>query len=198
MAVIIDTSGSVSAAELDLEKDFAKSAVASFAAQNLFTNGGTASYASFSTVASEGGTFASSAEFDEFVDNDPTAVGFTNIEAGLRKGRELLNAGSSATTSFLILITDGDWNLGADPQVRASQSRFDSIRFDWSRALSKSCRQTHSKQTGNSQQRPRLGQEAGRNASKRTPLLSDLQPSLSCQALKNGVGVQKILTAVCM
>lgn len=118
VAVIIDSSGSVSASELLLEIDFAKKAVASFASRNLFTNGGTASYASFATSVSEGGTFSSTAEFDEFVDNDPRASGgSTNIAAGLSKGRELLNADESATASFLILITDGDWNTGSDPQV---------------------------------------------------------------------------------
>eukprot|EP00752_Nemacystus_decipiens_P002185 g2080.t1 len=124
VAVITDSSGSVSDDELDLEKDFAKSAVASFEARNLFVNGGTASYASFATSVSEGGTFDSSAEFNEFVDNDPRESGSsTNIEAGLSKGRELLNADPSATASFLILITDGDWNTGADPQIEADAAR---------------------------------------------------------------------------
>lgn len=121
MAVIIDGSGSVSSVEEELEKEFAKSAVASFASRNLFTNGGMASYASFATIASEGGTFGSSAEFDEFVDTALTASGDTNIEAGLIKGRELLNA-DSATASFLILITDGGWNFGNDPKVRLYSS----------------------------------------------------------------------------
>ena len=119
MAVIIDNSGSVDSAEFVLEQDFAKSAIASFASRNLFANGGTASYASFATFASEGGTFTSAAEFDAFVDADTRTGGFTNIEEGLRRGRELLNANSSATASFLILITDGEWNRGADPQVRS-------------------------------------------------------------------------------
>lgn len=148
MAVIIDGSGSVSSAEEELEKEFAKSAVASFASRNLFTNGGMASYASFATVASEGGTFGSSAEFDEFVDTAPTASGGTNIEAGLIKGRELLNADSSATASFLIIITDGGWTDGNDPKVRLLQQqynlsrlliesvRLNSTQFEWSRALS--------------------------------------------------------------
>ena len=118
MAVIIDSSGSVDDVEFVLEKDFAKSAIASFASRNLFANGGTASYASFATFASEGGTFTSAAEFDAFVDAAPRVIGSTNIEDGLSKGRELLNADSSATASFLILITDGEWNAGADPQVR--------------------------------------------------------------------------------
>lgn len=122
MAVVTDSSASVDSVELELEKDFAKSAVASFASRNLFTNGGTASYASFATLASEGGTFASATEFEDFVDSDPRVAGSgTNIEAGLSKGRELLNADSSATASFLILITDGDWNVGADPQVNTHE-----------------------------------------------------------------------------
>ncbi|CAN0540647.1 unnamed protein product, partial [Ectocarpus sp. 12 AP-2014] len=113
VAVIIDASGSIFEIEgaFPLEKEFAKNVTASFAARNLFTNGGTASYATFSDDASDGGTFGSEAEFNEFVDNASWEEGDTNIEAGLSKGRELLANGTSTRTSFLILVTDGDWNL---------------------------------------------------------------------------------------
>ncbi|CAN0192595.1 unnamed protein product [Ectocarpus sp. 6 AP-2014] len=125
VAVIIDTSGSIF--DIDgaflLEKEFAKNVAASFAAKNLFTNGGTASYASFSDAASDGGTFGSEAEFNEFVDNAPWEKGYTNIEAGLSKGRELLANGTSTQTSFLVLITDGDWTRGGDPQIEADAAR---------------------------------------------------------------------------
>ncbi|CAN0405319.1 unnamed protein product, partial [Ectocarpus sp. 8 AP-2014] len=125
VAVIIDASRSIF--DIDgaflLEKEFAKNVTASFAAKNLFTNGGTASYASFSDDASDGGTFGSEAEFNEFVDNAPWEEGNTNIEAGLSKGRELLANGTSTRTSFLILITDGDGNRGGNPQIEADAAR---------------------------------------------------------------------------
>lgn len=114
VAVIIDASGSVIDDDFDLEKEFAKNVVASFASRNLFDNGGSASFAQFSGSASEGGTFFSSEDFDAFVDADPRQSGSTNIPAGVAKGRELLNANPS-TASFLILITDG---VGGDPTVR--------------------------------------------------------------------------------
>ena len=119
VAVIIDASGSVSGANFLLEKEFAKDAVASFASRNLFDNGGTASFAQFSTSATEGGTFASSEEYDAFVDADPRNSGGTVISTGLAKGRELLGA-NPATASFLILITDGNSAFSDDPSVRHS------------------------------------------------------------------------------
>lgn len=82
-------------------------------------NGGMASFAQFSSDATTGGTFDNIADFDYYVDTTPRASGGTNIEAGLARGREMLNA-SPSTAAFLILITDGDWNSGADPQVSTS------------------------------------------------------------------------------
>lgn len=113
VAVIIDGSGSVGSTDFDLEKDFAKNAVASFASRNLFANGGAAAFAQFSSSASTGGTFSSSEDFDAFVDAEPYVGGGTNIIAGVAKGRELL-AANEASASFLILITDGQ---ASDPQV---------------------------------------------------------------------------------
>lgn len=70
----------------------------------------------FAVTATEGATFDDLGGFEDYADNAPRISGNTNIEAGLAKGRELLNA-SQSTASFLILITDGDWNTGADPKV---------------------------------------------------------------------------------
>lgn len=114
VAVIIDGSSSVSGDDFVLEQEFAKNAVASFASRNLFDNGGKASYAQFSSSASEGGTFDNIADFNTFVDDDGQMGGGTDIIDGLAKGRELLNA-NPATASFLILITDGE---APDPTVR--------------------------------------------------------------------------------
>ncbi|CAM9783070.1 unnamed protein product, partial [Ectocarpus fasciculatus] len=106
VAIIIDASGSVSTADWELSKEFAKNTVASFAAQNLFTNGGSASFAQFSSGASEGGTFYSVEDFDAYVDVDTKYSGGTDITSGIAKGRELLSA-SPTTTSFMIFTTDG-------------------------------------------------------------------------------------------
>ncbi|CAN0284302.1 unnamed protein product, partial [Ectocarpus sp. 12 AP-2014] len=107
VAVIIDASGSVGTADWELSKEFAKNTVASFADQNLFTNGGSASFAQFSSDASEGGTFYSLEDFNAFVDADTKYSGGTDIIAGIAKGRELLSA-SPTTTSFMIVTTDGE------------------------------------------------------------------------------------------
>ena len=114
VAVIIDASGSVSTADWELSKEFAKNTVSSFAEQNLFANGGSASFAQFSSSASEGGTFYSVEDFNAFVDADTKYSGGTDIIDGIAKGRELLNA-SPTTTSFMIVTTDG---AAASPQVR--------------------------------------------------------------------------------
>ncbi|CAM9786703.1 unnamed protein product [Ectocarpus fasciculatus] len=119
VAVIIDASGSVGTADWELSKEFAKNTVASFAEQNLFTNGGSASFAQFSSDASEGGTFYSVEDFDAFVDADAKYSGGTDIISGIAKGRELLSA-SPATTSFMIVTTDGE---AANPQDEADAAR---------------------------------------------------------------------------
>lgn len=82
-------------------------------------NGGMASFAQFADAATNGGTFDNMADFDDHVDNVPRTLGGraeANISGGLAKGRELLNAFSS-TASFLILVTDGEWNSRGDPKV---------------------------------------------------------------------------------
>ncbi|CAB1100563.1 unnamed protein product [Ectocarpus sp. CCAP 1310/34] len=119
VAVIIDASGSVSTADWELSKEFAKNTVASFAEQNLFTNGGSASFAQFSSSASEGGTFYSLEDFNAFVDADAKYSGGTDIIDGIAKGRELLSA-SPAATSFMIVTTDG---AAPDPQDEADAAR---------------------------------------------------------------------------
>ncbi|CAN0246410.1 unnamed protein product, partial [Pylaiella littoralis] len=123
VAVIIDGSSSVSGDDFVLEQEFAKNAVASFASRNLFDNGGKASYAQFSSSASEGGTFDNIADFNTFVDDDGQMGGGTDIIDGLAKGRELLNA-NPATASFLILITDGE---APDPTAEADAARAEGI-----------------------------------------------------------------------
>ncbi|CAM9611714.1 unnamed protein product [Ectocarpus sp. 8 AP-2014] len=119
VAVIIDASGSVGTADWELSKEFAKNTVASFAEQNLFTNGGSASFAQFSSDASEGGTFYSLEDFNAFVDADAKYSGGTDIIDGIAKGRELLSA-SPAATSFMIVTTDG---AAPDPQDEADAAR---------------------------------------------------------------------------
>ncbi|CAB1103156.1 unnamed protein product [Ectocarpus sp. CCAP 1310/34] len=122
VAVIIDSSGSVSTADWELSMEFAKNTVASFAEQNLFTNGGSASFAQFSSSASEGGTFYSLEDFDAFVDAETkyaTFGGSTNIISGIAKGRELLGA-SPTTTSYMIVTTDGEAD---SPQDEADAAR---------------------------------------------------------------------------
>ncbi|CBJ26488.1 similar to collagen [Ectocarpus siliculosus] len=119
VAVIIDASGSVGTADWELSKEFAKNTVASFAEQNLFTNGGSASFAQFASDASEGGTFYSLEDFNAFVDADVKHSGGTDIIDGIAKGRELLSA-SPAATSFMIVTTDG---AAPDPQDEADAAR---------------------------------------------------------------------------
>ncbi|CAM9666168.1 unnamed protein product [Ectocarpus sp. 4 AP-2014] len=119
VAVIIDASISVGIADWELSKEFAKNTVASFAEQNLFINGGSASFAQFSSSASEGGTFYSLEDFNAFVDADAKYSGGTDIIDGIAKGRELLGA-SPAATSFMIVTTDG---AAPDPQDEADAAR---------------------------------------------------------------------------
>ncbi|CAM9206965.1 unnamed protein product, partial [Ectocarpus sp. 8 AP-2014] len=120
VAVIIDSSGSVDDDEWDMSMAFAKDAVSSFANQNLFTNGGSASIAQFSSSASEGGTFYSLEDFNAFVDGTTKySSGGTDIIDGIAKGRELLQA-SPATTSFMIVTTDGQ---SSSPKAEADAAR---------------------------------------------------------------------------
>ncbi|CAM9889925.1 unnamed protein product, partial [Scytosiphon promiscuus] len=107
LAVIIDSSGTVDDTERDQSIEFAKNTVAAFADLNLFENGGTASFAQFASLASEGGTFATQTAFNTFVETTPRIGGGTNIDDGIARGRELLPAPSSGSTSFMVVITDG-------------------------------------------------------------------------------------------
>lgn len=111
LAIIIDGSGSVQSSNFDLSKEFAKDTVEAFALENLFVNGGTASFSQFALDVTDGGTFGSQADFDAAVDAEDYLDGsWTNIAAGVAKGRELLAAAPPATASFMIVMTDGDFN----------------------------------------------------------------------------------------
>lgn len=115
MAVVVDGSGSITADNFLLSKDFAKNTVAAFAEENLFVNGGTASFVQFSSSANPGGTFSSQADFDAFVDAEEQISSGTNIANGIIAGQELLNAAADTSTSFMVVTTDG---VGGDPLVR--------------------------------------------------------------------------------
>ncbi|CAM9382994.1 unnamed protein product, partial [Hapterophycus canaliculatus] len=119
LAIIIDGSSSVNAAGFALSKEFAKDAVDAFADENLFVNGGTASFAQFSSSATAGGTFDSQATFDTFVDAKTQIFGSTNIANGVARGRELLAAAPPSTSDFMIVITDGN---GGDPSADAARA----------------------------------------------------------------------------
>ncbi|CAN0258633.1 unnamed protein product, partial [Hapterophycus canaliculatus] len=120
LAIIIDGSSSVNAAGFALSKEFAKDAVDAFADENLFVNGGTASFAQFSNSATTGGTFDSQVTFDTFVDAKAQIFGGTNIATGVARGRELLAAAPPSTSDFMIVITDGN---GGDPSTEADAAR---------------------------------------------------------------------------
>ncbi|CAN0402423.1 unnamed protein product, partial [Pylaiella littoralis] len=77
VVVVIDGSGSIRGDSQDEDEDndwlasknFAKDTVAAFADENLFVNGGTASYVQFAAAdVHTGGPFSSQADFDAFVD----------------------------------------------------------------------------------------------------------------------------------
>ncbi|CAM9907142.1 unnamed protein product, partial [Hapterophycus canaliculatus] len=114
LAIIIDGSSGITPEGFALSKEFAKDAVDAFADENLFINGGTASFAQFSSSATAGGTFDSRATFDTFVDAKTQIGGGTNIADGVARGRELLAAAPPSTSDFVIVITDGN---GGDPSV---------------------------------------------------------------------------------
>lgn len=122
LALVLDGSTSILSAEWPQEKDFAKDAVVAFADRNLFDNGGSASYVQFSSVVQSYGTFTSLEDYEDFVDEDFQVVGGTNIAAGIQTGQELLIA-SPSTASFMIVITDGEYNYGGDPTAYAEAAR---------------------------------------------------------------------------
>lgn len=116
VAVVIDGSGSVPGEGFIKSLDFAKSLAARFGAENLFSNGGSASFTQFSSTASAGGTFQTQEAFNNHVDGVTQMGGGTDIPAAIARGRELLaNAPNTGTASFMIVITDGN---GGDPMVR--------------------------------------------------------------------------------
>lgn len=126
----MDGSGSVEQVDgaWELEKEFAKNTAAAFAAKNLFTNGGSASYAQFSTFAltEDSGTFFSLEEFESFVDADEIIGGGTNIGAGIAQARSLLEDAPPASAAFMIVITDGEQS-GTLPKEQADAARAEGI-----------------------------------------------------------------------
>lgn len=122
----MDGSGSINEAEFLQEQNFTQEIVAAFAASNLFTNGGNASYVQYATDLVSSGTFSSAEAFNDFVDNDVQARGGTNTASGIDEGIALLGV-SNTTASFMIVITDGGSNTGGPPEVSADQARAEGI-----------------------------------------------------------------------
>ncbi|CAM9935183.1 unnamed protein product [Scytosiphon promiscuus] len=120
VAIVLDGSGSISSDNFNLSQAFAKDTVAAFADENLFDNGGTASFTQFSSFATPGGTFSSQGDFDAFVDAELQLSGGTDIPSGIARGSELLAAAPNASASFMVVLTDG---VGGDPTVEANAAR---------------------------------------------------------------------------
>lgn len=127
LAIIMDASRSVDHDERPFAVKFAIDTVSAFAELNLFKNGGTASYAEFATDVSDGRTFTSQDEFDEYVEGTPRMADnrSTNIIGGIAKGQELLLTSSVGTTSLMVVITDGKATTltqggATDPTVRSA------------------------------------------------------------------------------
>ena len=100
--------------DFNLQKDFALSATATFAAKNLFANGGTASYVQASDRIISDGTFTSEVEFRDFVSADPFSGGSAlSLEAGIAKARARVHV-SSSDAAFMIVIAVGEWDHDAD------------------------------------------------------------------------------------
>ncbi|CAM9935251.1 unnamed protein product [Scytosiphon promiscuus] len=116
VAIVLDGSGSIPSDGFLLSKDFAKNTVAAFADENLFDNGGTASFTQFGPYATLGGTFSSQGDFDAFVDAEGQLNGGSNIPAGIARASELLAAAPDTSASFMVVLTDGirDAALEAD------------------------------------------------------------------------------------
>eukprot|EP00903_Cladosiphon_okamuranus_P005787 g5734.t1 len=127
VVIVVDGSGSIGGDSKDdaendwlASKNFAKDTVAAFADENLFVNGGTASFVQFSGSANPGGTFSSQADFDAFVDAEEQLGSSTVISSGINAGQELLNAAPEASASFMVVTTDGQGGevLGAADAAR--------------------------------------------------------------------------------
>lgn len=115
MVVVVDGSGSIAGDSQSEDEDndwlasknFAKDTVAAFADENLFVNGGTASFVQFSRSVNPGGPFSSQADFDAFVDAEGQLGSSTRIPLGIVEGQELLDAAPEASMSFMVVTTDG-------------------------------------------------------------------------------------------
>lgn len=123
LALVLDGSGSIYSGDWELEKEFAKDAVAAFNKRNLFQNGGTASYVQFSSSVVSSGTFYSVQDFNDFVDADLQYGWGTSIDAGIAEGRLLLNLNESlAAGAVMIVITDGNSDL-TSAEIQADAAR---------------------------------------------------------------------------
>lgn len=72
------------------------------------------------------GTFGSLEDFNDFVDNDIQARGGTNTASGIDQATVLLGV-SNTSAAFMIVITDGGSNTGADPIISADKARAEGI-----------------------------------------------------------------------
>ena len=126
LAVVVDGSRSVSAADFALEQDFAMDAVNAFADRNLFDNGGTASYVQYSTALVSSGMFDSALLFNDFVDADTQSRGGTTTSVGIDEGTRLLGI-NPASASFMIVITDGQSSSTAATAAAADAARAEGI-----------------------------------------------------------------------
>lgn len=130
LAVVLDGSGTISTLKFSEAKDFAKNIAAVFAARNMFANGGTASYVQFSSDVdpSDTGTFFSLSEFNDFVDSNDQIYAGTDIDAGIIAAQHLLNDAPPASAAFMVVLTDGEDNVGGDNvAVTADDARDDGI-----------------------------------------------------------------------
>lgn len=68
VVVVVDGSGSIPPDDWILQQQFAKDTVEAFARQDIFDNGGTASYVQFGDTTYDEGTFDSAETFNAHVD----------------------------------------------------------------------------------------------------------------------------------
>lgn len=123
VAVVVDGSGSIVAADWETEKEFAKKIVDTFDKQGIFENGGSASYVQFSSGLISWNTATSVQDFNHFVDGDIQAIGSTYASSGIEKAQELLDA-DTASAKYMVVVTDGQ-SMGT-PGAAADKARNES------------------------------------------------------------------------
>ena len=126
LAVVLDGSGSISAADFELEQDFAMDAVNAFADRNLFDNGGTASYVQYSSSLVSSDMFDNAQDFNDFSDADVQSGQSTVTSVGINEGTRLLGI-NPASASFMIVITDGQSSSLAATTAAANAARAEGI-----------------------------------------------------------------------